>query len=60
MSALDKVNTKYGRGTLFPAAAGIQKPWSTKFGMRSPRFTTRVDELPVVSTDSFANGFVTL
>jgi DNA polymerase V len=34
-----------------PAAAGIasKRAWSTKFDMRSPRYTTRMDELPVVS-----------
>lgn len=51
MAALDQVNTKYGRGTLFPAATGIQRPWSTKFDMRSPRYTTNVKELPIVCAD---------
>lgn len=48
MGALDAVNAKFGRGALIAAAAGIERPWSTKFEMRSPRYTTRVDELPVV------------
>lgn len=52
MAALDACNAKHGRGTVFPAAAGVErqrKAWVTKFEMRSPRFTTRVDEVPVVA-----------
>lgn len=51
MEALDACNKMYGRGVVFPAAAGIgrqQKAWVTKFEMRSPRYTTRLDEVPVV------------
>jgi DNA polymerase V len=49
MHALDSINTRYGRGTLFPAANGIRRSWDTRFDMRSPRFTTCIDELPVVA-----------
>lgn len=49
MHALDSINTRYGRGTVFPAANGIRRSWDTRFDMRSPRFTTRIDELPVVA-----------
>ncbi|MGO4677113.1 Y-family DNA polymerase [Bosea sp. 2YAB26] len=51
MEALDACNKKLGRGAVFPAAAGIarqQKAWVTKFDMRSPRYTTRLEEVPVV------------
>jgi len=48
MTALDAVNEKFGRNTVFPAATGIKRPWSTKFDRRSPRYTTCVAELPVV------------
>lgn len=51
MEALDACNKQHGRGAVFPAAAGIarqQKAWVTKFDMRSPRYTTRLDEVPVV------------
>ena len=51
MAALDACNSKHGRGAVFPAAAGIarqQKAWTTKFDMRSPRYTTRIEEVPVV------------
>lgn len=49
MQALDDVNNRFGRGSLFPAAAGIRREWSTKFEMRSPRYTTRWSELPVAN-----------
>nr|WP_172685346.1 Y-family DNA polymerase [Methylobacterium oryzae]AGO88244.1 Component of DNA polymerase V, subunit C [Methylobacterium oryzae CBMB20] len=50
MEALDACNRRFGRGAVVPASAGWAKDrtWSTKFEMRSPRYTTRVDELPVV------------
>ena len=48
MAALDAVNDRHGRGTLVPAAVGFKKEWSTKFEMRSPRYTTSWDELPEV------------
>ena len=50
MSALDACNKRFGRGAVVPAAAGLApaRGWSTKFEMRSPRYTTRLDELPVV------------
>jgi DNA polymerase V len=34
-----------------PAQAGLERQrrgWATKFEMRTPRYTTRVDELPTV------------
>lgn len=57
MEALDACNQKRGRGVVFPAAAGIvrqRKAWVTRFDMRSPRYTTRIDEVPVVGLPSAA------
>ena len=49
MQALDKVNATYGRGTLVLAAAGLgAKPWHMRQERRSPRYTTRWAELPLV------------
>jgi DNA polymerase V len=49
MAVLDTVNVVYGRGTLFLGASGIEpKPWHMRQERRSPRYTTRWDELPVV------------
>ena len=48
MAAMDRVNAKYGRGTLFPAAAGIERGWKQQVAHHSPRYTTQLDELPRV------------
>lgn len=50
MEALDACNRRFGRGAVVPGAAGFapKREWSTKFEMRSPRYTTRLDEVPVV------------
>lgn len=50
MAAMDEANKRWGRATVVPAATmgGPRKPqtFTTKFDMRSPRFTTRWAELP--------------
>ncbi len=50
MVALDACNARFGRGAVVPCAAGMasKRAWSTRFDMRSQRYTTRIDELPVV------------
>jgi len=50
MSAVDQCNSKYGRGSVITAAAGVpeRRQWATKFEMRSPRYTTRLDEMMAV------------
>ncbi|KQT80153.1 Y-family DNA polymerase [Methylobacterium sp. Leaf466] len=50
MEAMDACNRRWGRGAVVPASAGWMKArsWSTKFEMRSPRYTTRVAEVPTV------------
>ena len=50
MAAMDEANRRWGRATVVPAAtmssAAKAQTFTTKFEMRSPRFTTRWDELP--------------
>jgi DNA polymerase V len=50
MRAMDDCNRRFGRGAVVPASAGLAKArnWSTKFEMRSPSYTTRLDEIPVI------------
>jgi DNA polymerase V len=48
MAAMDRINAKYGRGTVFPAAMGIERSWKLRAAYHSPRYTTRVEELPRV------------
>ena len=49
MAALDACNARFGRGAVVPARAGLveRRTWSTKFEMRTPRYPTQVEELPV-------------
>ena len=51
MRIVDEANAKWGRGTLGIGSAGVQgaRGWSMKRELLSPRYTTRWDELPVVS-----------
>jgi DNA polymerase V len=46
MAVMDGLNAEYGRNTVSLGSAGIQKRWSTLFQNRTPRYTTRWDELP--------------
>ncbi len=50
MEALDSCNRRFGRGSVVHGSAGVpdRRKWATKFEMRSPRYTTRLDELPIV------------
>jgi DNA polymerase V len=48
MAAMDRLNAEYGRNTLFPAAMGIERGWTLRAAHHSPRYTTRLDELPRV------------
>lgn len=48
MSTIDQINHRFGTGTIQFAAAGLKKTWKMRASNRSPRFTTRWDELPRV------------
>lgn len=47
-AAMDTYNDRFDRGSVVPAGAGLMKKrtGSTKFEMRSPRYTTQVSETP--------------
>ncbi len=47
MQAMDKINRKYGRFVVAPAAMGLQTRWATKFEKKSPSYTTKYAELPL-------------
>jgi DNA polymerase V len=51
IATLDACNRRFGRGAVVPVTAGLARKtdWSTKFEMRSPRYDTGLDELPVVA-----------
>mgnify|MGYP000309576152 FL=1 len=46
---VDEVNKKMGSNTLFYAATGINRKWRTRADMRTPKYTTDWDQLPLVS-----------
>lgn len=47
-SVMDSINREFGRRTVLFAAEGLQTPWAARADSRSPRYTTRWDELPEV------------
>ena len=48
MAAMDAINREFGRDTLRSGVTGVAQRWAMRAGNRSPRYTTRWDELPVV------------
>ena len=48
MAALDAVNRRHGRKTLVLASEGFERSWALRADHRSPRYTTRLGELPEV------------
>ncbi|WHI52951.1 DUF4113 domain-containing protein [Microbulbifer sp. MLAF003] len=46
---IDSINRKFGRGTLFLGAEGIQKKWKMGQEHRSPTYTTQWDQLSVIT-----------
>lgn len=49
MCVIDRINQKYGKHTLHLAAEGFGKAWAANRAKQSPHYTTRWDELAVVS-----------
>lgn len=47
MKAVDAVNRKVGPGAVFLARAGTDVRWAMRREMMSPRYTTRLEEVPV-------------
>ena len=45
---LDRINARWGRGALRLAREGFEPPWALRQEQRSPAYTTRWDDLPVV------------
>ena len=48
MAAIDAINREWGSGTIRYAAVGLRPAWIMRCARRSPRFTTRWEELAVV------------
>lgn len=50
MTAVDAINDRYGKGSIRVASAGVQvrkRQWEMRQELRTPRYTTRWDEVPV-------------
>lgn len=47
METMDRINRKYGRGTMILANQGIDASWNMRRERKSPCYTTRLHELPV-------------
>lgn len=47
MTAMDGLNAKFGRGTVFMAAVGTKRGWKLRSEHHSPCYTTRLAEVPV-------------
>ena len=48
MAAIDTINKEWGAGTIRYAAVGLRPDWIMRCARRSPRYTTRWEELAVV------------
>lgn len=48
MAAIDDINGKFGRMTVVPGSQGFKRPWKMRADMKSPAWTTRICDLPVV------------
>jgi len=48
MAAMDGINSKQGKGAVGFGLVPDDAPWQTKCGNRTPSFTTRWDDIPVV------------
>jgi DNA polymerase V len=48
MKALDAANARFGKKTLVLASEGMNRSWRLRADHRSPRYTTRFSDLPVV------------
>lgn len=55
MQTLDKINQRMGRGTVRLLGEGLQKKGQTKADQRTPRYTTRINEVPVCKADDWPN-----
>ena len=52
MRVLDKTNLEHGRNTLFLGAEGVVRKWSMRQQYKSPSYTTKWTDIPVVKCDN--------
>lgn len=49
MTAMDEVNSRFSRLKAVPATQGFKREWKARSENRSPAWTTRIGEVPVIS-----------
>ena len=52
MNVLDEINAKWGRGTLRTASVPVSPEWGMRIELKSPSYTTRLDELWTIGAGS--------
>lgn len=52
LSAVDGLNARFGKRTVHYAAEDLSKRWKPKYQLRSPRYTTHWQELPILNLPS--------
>ncbi len=48
MTVVDKINRLEGKGAVFLAAQGVNKPWYMRQQFTSPQYTTKWADVPIV------------
>lgn len=48
MKVMDSINRRYGKGNVFLASQGIKQHWAMSRQMKSPGYTTRLSDLPLI------------
>ena len=48
MDALDAINDRFGKKAMVLGREGFEREWTTRAELRSPRYTTRLSDLPTV------------
>lgn len=48
MATLDRLNSRFGRGTIRPGGIRAKTSWTTRSGNKSPAYTTRLKDLMIV------------
>lgn len=48
MMAINEVNGRFGKFTIATASQGFKRAWRLRSEMRSPAWTTQIDQVPVV------------
>ena len=48
MAAMDKINQRHGKNSIYIAAEGVRQKWAMRQAYRSPAYTSQWDELPEI------------